>query len=173
MKQSANRITNIANQLSTLSDDLSFEVGEGWTSSLYDIAYYVDEHTYNDAGLDDRRSGLMAAGRLNWLLDASRSRLNRIFSEKDIFTLINCYQDIVFSTGQISTMASYVCNCLGIELRNYEVSSAAPLINKLLNLDPLQRLILADTLERIWYQPPGTKTKQIPEVFESLRIKLK
>ncbi|MGJ9417706.1 hypothetical protein ACHAC9_08085 [Massilia sp. CMS3.1] len=173
MKHNTNRIKDMSKRLSTLSDDLSFEVDQGWTSSLYHIARYLDEHTYNDECFDDRRSGLMAAGRLSWLLGAARSTLSGVFSEKDIFTLINCYQDIVFSTDQISTIPSYVCEALGIKLDNYEVSCAAPLISKLLNLNALQRLILADTLERIWYQPPMTRTNQIPEVFDLLGIQLR
>lgn len=173
MKKSANKIKYTAQQLSTLSDDLSVEFDDGWTSSLYDIARYLNEHTYNEVDLDDRRSGLMAAGRLSWLLYESRSTLNGVFSEKDIFTLINCYQGIIFSPHRISTIASDVCNDLGIELDNYEVSSAAPLISKLLDLEPLQLLVLADILERIWYQPPGMKMMQIPEVFGSLGIQLK
>jgi len=173
MKPYENNIEYVAKRLYTLSEDLSFEAGEGLTSSAYYIARYLNEHTYNDAQLDDRRSGLIAAGRLDWLLRASRSTISGLFSEKDIFTLINCFQDIVFSPDRISDIPSKVCNCLGIELSNYEVSSAAPLIGKLLSLDPLQLLILADTLERIWYQPAGKKTKQIPEVFESLGIRLK
>lgn len=172
MKQSANRIKYIAKQLSTLPEDLSFEAEEGWTSSLYYIARSLDERACSGTGFDDRQSALMAAGRLDWLLHASRFTLSGLFSEKEIFTLVNCYQGTVFSPDQISTIASDVCHDLGIELDDYEDSSAAPLINKLLSLDPLQGLILADILERIWYQPRG-KIKQIPEVFESLGIQLK
>jgi len=173
MKPYDNRFENVTMRLYTLSEDFSLEAAEGLTSSAYYIARYLDEHTYNDAQLDDRGSGLIAAGRLDWLLRASRSTISGVFSEKDIFTLINCYQDTVFNPDRISDIPSDVCNDLGIKLSNYEVSSAAPLIGKLLSLDPLQLLILADTLERIWYQPAGRKTKQIPEVFESLGIRLK
>lgn len=172
MKPNTNTIKSIAKYLSKMTDDLSFEAEQGWTFSSYYIARYLDEHTYNDTGLDIERSALMATGRLDWLLEESRPTLSGVFSEKDIFTMMNCFQGDVFYPDRIANMAIDIYDDLGIDPEDYESSSFAPLINKILSLTRLQQLALADALERIWYQPSEINAKQPVEVLELLGIQL-
>lgn len=125
------------------------------------------------ARLTAKQSAMMAASRLDWLLQESRTKLSNIFNESDIYTLLDCYQGNMFSPCQINRIASDLCDHLGIELEEYEVSNIAPLIEKLLNLSILQRVALADALELTWYRGLGIEKKQPRELLESLGFLLK
>jgi hypothetical protein len=173
MKQDTNKIIHIAKYLSKMSKNLSSEAGQGWASSSYHIAGYLDEHSYEYAGLDIDRSALMAAGRLGWLLEESRrDAISGVFSETEILALINCFQGDIFSPDRFADMAADVCRYIGIDLEDYEVSIAAPLINKLLNLTALQQLMLVDTLEQVWYRSSELNGKPPLEALRLLGVEL-
>ena len=170
MKRIHNKSSQTATQLANLHEDLSFEAKQSWTASLCYMARYFDEHSYNDSGLCHKRSAMIAAARLDWLLQESRVTLNNVFTEKEIFILLNCYDVTIFSPDQIQRMASNVCNELGIDVCHHKEHIASPLIEKLIGLNALQQLTLADALERVWYR--SVETWRISEVFRSIGIKL-
>jgi hypothetical protein len=78
----------------------------------------------------------------------------------------------MFYPEQMNSIASDLCNDLGVELDKHEASSVAPLIDKLRGLNTLQRITLADALEQTWYRGMQLEWKRPREFFESLGIRL-
>lgn len=177
----------IIQYLNTIRYGLSFEVEQAWLFSASYMASYLSEHTavhrkVNDEGsprgdsktLHDRSlevPALLATGRLEWLLRETRPSLCGLLSESDVATLLDCYQNDIFFPDQFSTIASDLCDHLGIDLDDYETSDIAPLVDKLRRLNPVQRVTLADALEQAWHR--GLKESLTPkEVLATLGIEL-
>lgn len=150
------------------------------------MASYLSEHTAVHMG--DREEGtarddgtshdhrlqvpaLLATGRLEWLLRETRPNLSGLLSENDVATLLDCYQSEIFFPDQFNSMASDLCDHLGIELDDYETSNIAPLVDKLHRLNPVQRVTLADALEQAWHR---TLKESLPpkEVLATMGIEL-
>lgn len=177
----------ISQYLDTIPDGLSFEVEQAWMFSASYIASYLSQHTAvhmkaND-GNNPRRDEktfhdhslevpvLLATGRLEWLLRETRSSLSGLISESDVGTLLDCYHGNIFFPDQFNSIASDLCDHLGIELDDYEASEIADLIDKLRRLNAVQRVTLADALEQAWHR--GGKENLTPkEVLATLGIEL-
>jgi hypothetical protein len=159
-------------QLAVLGEELPFEVGYAWADSSPYVAHYLQEHVNNGAGLDTKQAALLATGRFDWLLRESRPTLSGLFSEADIITLVNCFHGMMFSPHKMHCIASDLCDDLGIELEDYEISRIAVLLDKLNKLDTLQRVALADALEQTWYRGLGIASRQPREFLSSIGINL-
>lgn len=177
----------IIQYLNTIRYGLSFKVEQAWMFSASYIASYLSEHTavhvkVNDEGSprgDDKtfhdRSlegpALLATGRLEWLLRETRPSLSGLLSESDVATLLDCYQGDIFFPDQFNSIASDLCDHLGIDLDDYETSDIAPLVDKLRRLSSVQRVTLADALEQAWHR--GMKEGMTPkELLAALGIEL-
>ncbi len=114
---------------------------------------------------------VLAFARCDWLLRQYRPGLSGKFTLADITALLDCFQANLFFPDQFDDIASDLCDDLGIELRNYEQTWAAPLIRKLLGLSAGERVALADALEQTWHRamPDG---KEPDEFFAELGIEL-
>jgi hypothetical protein len=177
----------ITQDLNTVGHDVSFEVEQAWVFSASYMSSYLNEHSaVHGKANDEGRPGedgktfhnsssevpaLLATGRLEWLLRETRPSLSGLLSESDVATLLDCYQSDIFFPDQFNSMASDLCDHLGIELDVYETSNIAPLVDKLRRLNPVQRVTLADALEQAWHR--GLKESLTPkEVLATLGIEL-
>lgn len=154
---SLNKLPFYSQQALTLS--------QGWAER------YMRERVGGEMAFDEQSLGTMASARLEWVLGYARRELAGQFMEADIVHLLNCYQAEVFFPDQFRTFASDLLNDLGVELDEYHELPIAPLIDKLRELTPVQRLALADALEQTWYRglPAG---KGVGEFFGELGIEL-
>ena len=114
----------------------------------------------------------MAAGRLDWVLKKTRPSLSGLFSEADVFALLDCNQSDIFSPSNLDRIASDLCDHLGIEIDSYETSEVSTLVETLLDLSPIQRLTLADALEQTWHHGMKQEGKSPRESFWTLGIEL-
>lgn len=60
-----------------------------------------------------KATALLAAGRLDWLLQSTRPNLSGLFSEHDIATLLDCYQGDILYPDLFNSIASDLCDHLG------------------------------------------------------------
>lgn len=70
------------------------------------------------------------------------------------------------------TSASGLCDDLGIEIDDYRASAIAPLIEKLQDLNAVQRMTLADALEQTWHRGMKVEQKQPRDFLASIGIAL-
>jgi hypothetical protein len=177
MKQE--KISAIIQDLITACNGLPFEVEQAWMFSASYMTSYLSEHaavhmkasdegrpgedgrTFHDRSLEV--PALLATGRLEWLLRETRPALSGLLSESDVATLLDCYQSDILFPGQFNSIASDLCDHLGIELDDYETSDIATLVDKLRRLNSVQRVTLADALEQVWHR--GMKENLTPKEF--------
>ncbi len=137
-----------------------------------DAAKYLNSHTV--AGLNAERAAIMAAGRLEWVLQHARQSISGVFAVHEMATLMDCYSGTLFFPAQILDMAGDVLDHLGEDLADDDEGNGGSLPNevaKVRKLTPLQRLALADALEQAWHL--GHKAGQDWEaVFAQLGIEL-
>lgn len=164
--------TLIAKEMCALARGLPFQSEQGWTFSTDYMANYLREHADNGAGLNSDKAAMMAAGRLEWLLQGARPTLCGMFSEADIMALMDCYLGDMFSPDQMNRLPSDLCDHLGVELDDYEASGIAPLINKLRGLNAVQRMTLADALEQTWHRGMKGEQKHPRDFLASIGIEL-
>lgn len=180
--------SDITHNLQLIGYGLSYKVQQAWTFTSSYIANFLIEHPSEILKADDKgqldgsiklsdeqsvaATALLAAGRLGWLLQSTRSSLSGLFSEQDIATLLDCYQGDIFIPDQFNSIASGLCDHLDIELDEYETSFIAPLVHKLQNLEAVQRLTLADALEQAWYRGMERQGMSPKEFFATLGIEL-
>ena len=132
---------------------------------------YLQDHLEQSEGLTAAAAASLAVARLQWILQSTRRELSGLFDEEEIETLVNCYKGEVFFPDQFSSLASDLCDHLGIDLDDAEESEGAKLVKKLRGLTPSQRATLADALEQAWHN--GMRYGHSPEVvFASLGIAL-
>jgi hypothetical protein len=168
-----NTISKVAEKLSAISYQLPFHHEQAWLFSVADMEKYLSQHVNTKSGMNAKRAGLMAAARLNWLLERTRPSLSLLFSESDVFVLLDCYLGDLLYTSQIDNIASDVCNHLGIELDEYQARSIGPLINALRDLNSIQRLTLADALEQLCHRRRGISPIKPRNFLASIGIILK
>jgi len=166
-------MSSAVEKLCATSRSLPFQSKQAWTFSSHYMASYLQEHADNGTGLSSNKAALMAAGRLDWLLQETRPTLSGLFGGRDVMLLLDCYQGDLFFPDQMTSIASDLCDHMGIELDAYEASGIAPLINTLRGLTAVQRLTLADALEQTWYRGMRTEQKQPREFLASMGINLK
>ena len=165
-------MSSITQELCAARNGLPFQSDQGWLFSSHCMSRYLQEHAENGMGLSPANAAMMAAGRLEWLLVETRPTLSKLFSERDVMVLLDCYQDEIFFPDRMNCIASDLCDHLGIELEEYETSGFASLVNKLRRLTAIQRVTLADALEQTWYRGMGVEQKQPKEFWASLGITL-
>ena len=165
-------MSSITQELCVARHDLPFQSEQGWLFSSHCMSSYLQEHADNGMGLSPANSAMMAAGRLEWLLVETRPTLSKLFSERDVLVLLDCYQDGIFFPDRMNCIASDLCDHLGIEIDACETSEVASLIGKIRGLTAVQRVTLADALEQTWYRGMGVEQKQPKEFWASLGITL-
>jgi hypothetical protein len=92
-----------------------------------------------------------AVGRLEWILNGAREEISGLFTKEEFILMLNCFQGEVMNPRICQRLASTVCDDLGIEIDEYEVSPLADFIDRLRNLNTSQRAALADALEITWH----------------------
>ena len=137
-------------QLSKRGADLDFDYQQSYELSTTYAARYLGCRSLFPSSPGLEANEIMATGRLEWLLRHSRSSLASQFTLEDVTRLLDCYQGDIFFPDQISSLASDLCDRLGIEMDAYADSAIAPLVRKLLALSPAQKLTLVDALEQVW-----------------------
>lgn len=175
--------------LDAIGDSVQFHAEQAWMTSAFYISGYLNDHaTKNGAdskhdieGASKERVGggssnvgalIAAAGRLEWLLREARPSLSGRLSKRDVITLLDCYQGHIFSPDNFDCIPSDLCAHLGIELDLYGTSDIAPLVDKLLDLNAIQRLTLADALEQAWHRGMMQEGKSPTGFFATLDINL-
>lgn len=153
-----NTPNNLQSKLEAITDDLcqraeslDFQVGNALEYSISHAARHLSTHAYMDEGQGYLVAGAMAAARLEWLLDTARQSISGMFAEHEIVALLSCFQGNLFYPQGSASMAGALCDDRGIEPDEYKHSEIGPLVEKLLTLEPVQSLALADALEQVWY----------------------
>jgi hypothetical protein len=183
-----NTMSATTQNLATIRNGLPFEVEQAWTSSESYIRNYLSEHAPAHLkaaeegkpkevieALNDRSfevPALLAAGRLDWLLQQTRSSLSGLLSTQEVAMLLDCYQSDLFSPDQFGHIASDLCSHLGGESHLFSGKPLAQLIEKLIDLTSSQRLTLADALEQAWHRGIKQENKSPKEFFATLGIEL-
>jgi len=183
-----NTMSATTQNLATIRNGLPFEVEQAWTFSESYIRNYLSEHApahlkaaeegkpkevveaFNDRSFEV--PALLAAGRLDWLLQQTRSSLSGLFSTQEVAMLLDCYQGDLFSPDQLGHIASDLCKHLGVESFLSSGRPLAQLTEKLIDLTPSQRLTLADALEQAWHRGMKQENKSPQEFFAALGIEL-
>ena len=181
-------LAEIAPNMEYVGDALPLQFEQAWNFSRSYISRFLNEHppevlkeptqsnAEGDINLSDEQSvtavALIAAGRLDWLFKNIRPSLSGLFGENDISILLDCYQGDIFYPDQFNSMASDLCDHLGVEVDEYEASSIAPLVEKLLGLDAVQRVTLGDALEQAWHRGMKQQGLSPKEFFATLGIEL-
>lgn len=132
---------------------------------------YLDERNWDDEDVDARVVVSLAVARLSWLLQRGREQLSGRFDEDDLQVLMNCFQNEIFSPENIRRIPTSVCDEYGIDLDRYQKSRLGPLVDKILDLDRLGLIALADALEQAW-RGVGEKKVFGAQAFEALGIEL-
>ena len=141
MKSKVQDLEPIYQNLMAIGRGLPFHAEQAWIFSNDYIANYLNEHSAapgeaiedaneaaGNAASDDSSfevAALMAAGRLDWLLRKTRPSLSGLLSEGDIGTLLDCFQSSMFFPDQFNSIASDLCDHLGVKLDAYEASCIA------------------------------------------------
>ena len=165
--------SRIAAAVASIARQLPFGPQQALTLSIDGIAKYDEEHAVPSTGLDYQSAALLAAARLDYVLQATRPELSDTFDEGEINTLLDCYQGDNFFPDQFDSMDSDLCDHWGIEIDDFEDegSDIAELVSKLRSLSRVQRVVLADALEQAWHR--GIKNETTPaEIFAGLGINL-
>ena len=107
-------ISDTTQNLQFIAYGLSYEALQAWTFTRYNIEHFLTEHPpeilspngKGDGELEDelalsyeqsvKATALLAAGRLDWLLQSTRPHLSGVFSERDVVALLDCYQGGIF-----------------------------------------------------------------------------
>lgn len=157
--------------LETMGHGLPFYSAQAFCYSADYVSSFFDEHICAKNGLDQKTSAILATARHHWLLRKTRGSLNGKFSEGDIATCLDCFQGEIFDPWALESIASSLCDDLGIELDDYQNTPYAALIDSLQALSALECVLLADALEQTWYRglPSG---KGVQEFFQELGIEL-
>lgn len=172
----------------TYRNGLSFKVEQACTySELYILSYLLEHRAIHTQASDEGRlrddnkaihgqsvevPTLLATARLDWLLRKARRSLSGLLSEHDVNILLDCYQGDIFFPDQFDSIASDLCDHLGIEISDHETSMIGPLVDKLIQLDSSQRLALADALEQAWHRGMEQENKSPKEFLATLGIDL-
>lgn len=183
-------ISDTTQNLQFIAYGLSYEAQQAWTFTRYNIEHFLTEHPPEILSPDGKGDGeladelalsyeqsvkataLLAAGRLDLLLQSTRPHLSGVFSERDVVTLLDCYQGGIFFPGQFNSISTDLCDHLGVEVDEYEASSIAPLVEKLLGLDAVQRVTLGDALEQAWHRGMKQQGLSPKDFFATLGIEL-
>jgi hypothetical protein len=132
---------------------------------------YIEQHQIANRGLTSDEAKIIACARLEWIFQMVRPALSEKFSEDDFVVLLDCYRADLFFPDQFNSLASDLCDHLGIDLDDYASSDSKGLIDKLRGLEPVQKVAMADALEQLWHR--GLKSGlSIPEFLETIGIQL-
>jgi hypothetical protein len=137
---------------------------------VFNAMDYLDTHT-SRRGLTNADALLVATGQLNGLLSLVRPNLSGVFTREDIQVLGTCIGAGPIGSREIEYFPSIVLDNYGVEPEDYEKTSLAPLIDKLLKLTPLERLALADAIDQTCYFPKD-ESLSMREGFAKLGIEL-
>lgn len=158
-------------------DLLTRDVYEGSTLSFKAQAeypalalQYIEARTEKNPYLSDADAALTALGRMQWLLSEAYCLISDKFTESELIALMDCNVAGPRSPHEIDTLASSLLDHHGIELEDYEQTTFAPLVDKLLELNPLERLVLVDALE-VAYRDLS-RAGSVKEAFAALGIEL-
>ena len=137
--------------------DYSDNRGFHWNTlqtSTYGANRYVAEHEITNVNyeLKPHEAQHLACARLQWILEKTRPSLSGLLTEKEVFTLVDCFQAGLSDTTLNMSLATCLCFHHGVELEEYESTWLAELIDKLRELDTVQRLTLTDALEQTWHR---------------------
>lgn len=133
---------------------------------------YLGEREWDDEEVDTRATIALAIARLQWVLVQGRSQLCGLFDGHDVQVLMTCSQDEVFSPEEIRRLQASLCDEYGIDLDRHENSRLGSLVEKILGLDRIGMVALADALEHAWRGVGGEKAVGA-EAFEALGIELR
>ena len=131
---------------------------------------YLEAHT-SPRSLTDADALLVATGQLNGLLRLARPNLSGLFTREDIQVLGTCIGAGPIGSREIQYFPSIVLDDYGIEPEDYERTKLAPLIDKLLELTPLECLALADAIDQTCYFARD-ESLSLQERFAKLGIEL-
>jgi hypothetical protein len=101
-----------------------------------------------------------AVTRLEWILNEAREEIAELFTNEEFILMLNCFQGEFMDPRAFQRLPSTVCDDLGIEINEYEVSPLADFIERMRNLNTSQRAALADALEVAWHS--GSHEFKVP-----------
>ena len=145
--------------------------GQTLQFSQFYASRYIQERRLPSGELAADQTLDRAAARLQWTLEQARPTLSGRFTEGDVITLMDSYQADLFFLDQFNSIASGLYEYHGVEVDGCELPGPGDLVNKLRELDPLQRLALGDALEQACHR--GLKGVHLAgKFFRTLGIEL-
>jgi hypothetical protein len=112
---------------------------------------YLDTRVAAECAENLQHAGYIAIGRLDWLLKQARHELSGQLTKRNYFTLLDIFQNEIFSVWDIKAMESVLCEAWGLDLSySYDLNDLPPIVRKLTLLSPAAKLALADALELAW-----------------------
>ncbi|MDC8771742.1 hypothetical protein [Roseateles albus] len=144
------KISQINSEISSTEKPLPFEYQQAYSFSTWYASKYLAGKTMFQNSPSSSVSAILAVARYEWIIQNSVKSLSKLFTEADVIALLDCHQGDIFIPDQFNSIASDLCDHLGIEIDDYESSDVAQLINKLRGLSPVQRAVLAEVLEHLW-----------------------
>lgn len=139
-----------------------------WNLWAYMGSYFQDREY---AGMSPCATMWLAGGRLDWVMVHSRAELNGMFTADDVKTLLDCFQVHLFSQRELVDMPFELSGHLHYDA--WCEPETRRLLATLIQLTPLQRLMLADALEQTRHRGINTEKKSLEQFYASLGIKLR
>src|SRR5574340_816994 len=102
--------------LSAMTELMPLHGAQALRFSAHDILAYQNQHINEAQELDSYKSALLAAGRLQVVLEHARKCISGVFTYGEIVTLLNCYCGELFFTDQLHGIASDLCDDHGVEI---------------------------------------------------------
>lgn len=115
---------------------------------------------------------VMAMSRLDYLLAEGRESLEGKFSEQEMNYLLDAYNGTIFSTYEITHLASGIADFQGIESYEQCAPDFASFMRKLCQLSLVEKHALADVIERFWHAPPAKLGDGFGGFAEKLGLRL-
>lgn len=133
---------------------------------------YLRDRCYERHQAPGRTSTLLALSRMQHLLVDGRKALAEKFCLHDIVRLLDVIQGDFLGPCSFEHFITPIADTYGWECLDDVPDDCRPLIATLEGLSPLEKVALADLLERLWHMEMP-KGKELGELVQSMGVRLK
>lgn len=151
VQNNANSLETNVNVSDAQREADSFFVEAALTRSAFWPTLYKRDHFMEQSEEYPEAMNTLAMARLEWILRQGRAALSDSITAEEFRTLCDVFNHDLATPDEIEDMAGAVAESYGIEYEGYEKTPLGPLLNKLLNFSPIQKLALRDLVQRFWY----------------------
>lgn len=133
---------------------------------------YLRDRCYELHEAPGRTSTLLALSRMQYLLEDGRQALAEKFCLHDIVSLLDAMLGDFLGPCSFEHFVTPIADTYGWECLDDVPDACRPFIATIEGLSPLEKVALADLLERLWHveMPKG---KELGELVQSMGVRLK